>query len=97
MTRPEVVLLSSGDGLFYAGHVKYNDNWFEEYQEGKSPALLEIVFSEDKVPDYLVKEDIPEVVEYANKEFKDKMGITWEEYCERPERGLRRKANIIDE
>ena len=32
MQRPEIVMFRSRiDGKVYAGKVRYNDNWFEEY------------------------------------------------------------------
>lgn len=79
--RPEIVMFEACDKRIYAGEVHYNDNWFNEWQEGKEPSLLYIQFKDEDVPPGLYEENIPEIIDYANKEFKSRIGMTWEEFC----------------
>lgn len=79
--RPEVVIFKAYNKRIYAGEVHYNDNWFNEWKEGKEPSLLYIQFKDEDVPPKLYESNIPEIIDYANREFKSKIGMTWEEFC----------------
>ena len=83
MMREEMVVFKAADGKCYNGKVVYHDDWYEEWKSGNDPALVEVIFEENNIPPYMRKEDIPEVIDRLSEEFKEKTGLTWEEFCNR--------------
>lgn len=110
MEKPNIVMFQSKDGKVYAGNVIYHDNWYDEWEKGKNPAIVEVIFDENNVPEDLQPENIPEVIDHCNHDFKSKIGMTWEEWFAQGcpsyeqmygkghyERGLRAKSGVIDD
>ena len=110
MEKPNVVMFQSKDGKVYAGNVIYHEDWYDEWKKGKNPAIIEVIFDENNVPEDLQPENVPEIIDYCNHDFKDKIGMTWEEWSAQGcpnyeqiygkghyERGLRAKSGVIDD
>lgn len=80
MERPQIVLFADKNGKVYSGKVTYYDNWYEEHLAGKDAKIFDVEFDKDNVPDELRDRDIPRVISCARKDFKEKTGMTWEEF-----------------
>lgn len=70
-------------GKVIKGKVTYYEDWYEKWKAGLSGVeMMSIEFNEDEAPTGLTKEDFQGVYDQADEEFKDKMGVSYEEFCQ---------------
>ena len=78
-----IVLLYNKDiDKVVKGKVTYYDDWFDKWKRGEKGEILSIEFADGETPFGLKKEDIQTVYDKADKKFKEKMGINYEDFCE---------------
>lgn len=83
MQRPEIVIFRSEiDGKVYAGKVIYYEDWYKKHLANKDAKIFDIKFDKNNMPKELRDYDIPQIIDYAQKDFKEKTGMTWEEFNE---------------
>ena len=82
MERPQIVLFADKNGKVYSGKGTYFSDWYEKRLRNEESKIFEIEFDKENMPDELRDCDIPQVIKYAQKDFKEKTGMTWEAYNE---------------
>ena len=76
------IVLLYDRGKIVRGKVTFYEDWYEKWKAGLSDGeIMSIEFNEDETPIGLTKEDIQGVYDQADKEFKNKMGVSYEEFC----------------
>lgn len=76
------IVLLYDKGKVIKGKVTFYENWYEGWKAGKGNGeIMAIEFDEGEAPAGLTKEDIKSVYDQADREFKNKMGINYEEFC----------------
>lgn len=80
MKRPQIVLFADKNGKVYRGKVTYYDDWYKKHLAGEDAKIFDVEFDKENMPDELRDCDIPQVIKYAQKDFKEKTGMTWEEF-----------------
>lgn len=76
------IVLLYDRGKIIRGKVTYYEDWYERWKAGLSDGeIMSIEFNEDETPIGLTKEDIQGVYDQADREFKNKMGVNYEEFC----------------
>ena len=95
-------------GKVIKGKVTYYEDWYEKWKAGLSNVeMMSIEFDEDEAPTGLTKEDFQGVYDQADEEFKNKMGVSYEEFCQAGEpsykeiittaaNGLQAQNEVID-
>lgn len=70
-------------GKCVKGKVTYYENWYEEWKLGiGNGEIISIEFEDGDTPVFLSKEDIKSVYDQADEKFKEKMGVSYEEFCD---------------
>lgn len=76
------IVLLYDRGKIVRGKVTFYEDWYEKWKAGLSDGeIMSIEFNEDETPLGLTKEDIQGVYDQADREFKNKMGVSYEEFC----------------
>ncbi len=77
-----VLFYDKNAGKCVKGKVTYYENWYEEWKQGiGNGEIISIEFEDGDTPAYLSKEDIKNVYNQADEKFKEKMGISYDEFC----------------
>lgn len=77
------IVLLYDKGKVIKGKITFYENWYEDWKAGYGNGeIMAIEFDEGEAPMGLTKEDIQNVYDQADREFKNKMGVSYEEFCE---------------
>lgn len=82
MQKPEIVIFADKNGKVYSGKVTYYEDWYKKHLANENTKIFDVEFDKENMPDELRNCDIPQVIEYAQEDFKEKTGMTWEEFNE---------------
>lgn len=76
------IVLLYDKGKVIKGKITFYENWYEDWKAGNGTGeIMAIEFDEGEAPARLTKEDIKSAYDQADEEFKNKMGISYEEFC----------------
>lgn len=78
MQKEQILLFQGSDGIVRCGKVIFYEDWYEKHKRGETGKIFDVIIEDE---DYLLREeDIKGVIEWGKEEFKNKTGVSWEDY-----------------
>lgn len=65
----------------FKGKVTYYENWYEDWKKGIGNGEIVSIEFKDDAPSQLGREDIKNVYDQADEKFREKMGVSYEDFC----------------